>query len=241
MADRDGAGGADIQAVSRARRILNLFGGDVYELVTAEVAEAVGLNRTTAHRYLTSMTAVGLLGPGSRHSSYVIGPLATRLGAIATGATPVMAVAPRLMHELCEELEATVTLSLWASIGAMVVYAAEPRTDDAVLTIRLGTVLAVNAAQSMIFAALRDDMAHRPFDAEVEHVRQTGFALARYEFGIIGIAAPIFDGKGLCAATGLMALSGSHADAALPVRSRRLREMAEQLSVELGATRRLAG
>jgi DNA-binding IclR family transcriptional regulator len=240
MPERDSAG-SDIQAVSRARRILSLFTGDTSELVTADVADALGLNRTTAHRYLTSMAAVGLLGPGSRHSSYVIGPLATRLGAIATGATPVMVVGPRLMHALADEVEATVTLTLWATTGAMVVYAAEPRTNDAVLTVRLGTVLAVHAAQSMIFAALRDDMAHRPFDAEIDHVRKTEFALVHYKFGILGIAAPVFDAKGICAAVGLMALAGTQADAALPVRSRRLSEMAAQLSVELGATTRLAG
>ena len=233
MPDSEGAGGADIQAVSRARRILSLFNVERSELVTAEVAEALRLNRTTTHRYLTSMAAVGLLAPGSRHSSYVIGPLATRLGAIATCSTPVLAIAPPYLQALSDELETTVTLSLWASTGAMVVHGAEPRTAGAILTVRLGTVLPMGAAQSQVFRAWLD--ADRAASAEAEQVREAGYAIVRHPEGIQVIAAPVFDAHGLCAAAGIVALSGTLTDAATPLRSRRLREMSDQLSVELGA------
>src|SRR5690348_7176510 len=127
MAKTEGPGRADIQAVSRASRILGLFHVDRSELVTADVAIELGLNRTTTHRYLTSMASIGLLGPGSRLSSYVVGPLATTLGAIATNSAKVLSVAPRHMAALSDELGATLVLSLWASTGPMVVHVAEPR------------------------------------------------------------------------------------------------------------------
>lgn len=50
-------GQSDIQAVSRMAQILRLFGPDAPELSVSEATERLQLNRTTVHRYLTSMTA----------------------------------------------------------------------------------------------------------------------------------------------------------------------------------------
>lgn len=247
MADGDDETGANIQAVSRASRIMRLFNVERLELVTADVAKVLGLNRTTTHRYLTSMAAVGLLVPGSRHSSYAVGPLATRLGAVAIGSTPALAVAPRHMQALSDELRATVTLSLWASTGAMVAHVAEPQTAGAVLTIRPGTVLRPNSAQGVMFAAFgaedapriagaRERMSaadRREFDAHVERAREDGALVAR-RTGVVAIAAPVFDGEHLCAAMAVVSLDGMVTDAAAAERAQRVRAVAGQVTAELG-------
>jgi DNA-binding IclR family transcriptional regulator len=218
---------ADIQAVSRASRILGLFDVGRPELVTADVADALGLNRTTTHRYLTSMAAVGLLGQGSRPSSYVVGPLATRLGARAIGAMPVTRVAPKRMQALSDDLAATVTLALPVANRAMIVHVAAPRTDGAVLTIRPGTVLPESAAQSVVLAAFRG----RGF----EDVRRSGLSVVR-DRGVVAVAAPVFDASGVCAAASVASLAGPATEAAVPERARRLREMAEWLTAQLGGS-----
>ncbi|MFD2415175.1 IclR family transcriptional regulator [Amycolatopsis pigmentata] len=258
MAKTEGPGRADIQAVSRASRILGLFHVDRSELVTADVAIELGLNRTTTHRYLTSMASIGLLGPGSRLSSYVVGPLATKLGAIATNSAEVLSVAPRHMAALSDELGATLVLSLWASTGPMVVHVAEPRTPNAVLTIRTGTVLALSTAQGVVFTAFlppgsshldqrRERLApaaRDAFDAEVEKAREECLSVSvRREHGVVTVAAPVFDGEGLCATVAVVGLVGSTLDTVTPERSRRIRELAALLTEELGgrvpeATRR---
>ncbi|MGI5157482.1 IclR family transcriptional regulator domain-containing protein [Microbispora sp. CA-102843] len=249
MQASDELGHADIQAVTRLSRILGLFNVDRTELVTVDVASALGLNRTTTHRYLTSMTTVGLLEPGSRNSSFVVGPLATKLGAMATGSAGVLAIAPRPMAALSDELRATVTLSLWASTGPMVVHVAEPRIAEAVLTVRLGTVLSVDAAQGVLFAAFLPREATRidaqrerlrpaaraAFDEHVEEARRTGLSVVRHrDVGVVAVAAPVFDATGLCASLAVVGLGGTTTDAAVPERSRRVRETADQLTADLG-------
>jgi DNA-binding IclR family transcriptional regulator len=249
MSDLDGARKADIQAVSRASRILALFNVDRTELATADVSKALGLNRTTTHRYLTSMTAVGLLGYGSRHSSYVVGPLSTRLGAIAAGSTPALSVAPRHMQALSDTVGAAVTLTLRASSGPMVTHVAEPRTSDAVLTVKVGTVLPADSAQGVIFAAFARDEAGAPggtrhpglsrseqvgFEQELVRVREQGTCIRRdAQRGFIAVAAPIFDTDGVCAASAIVSLTNAAAEAAMPERARQIQRMAAQVSAEL--------
>ncbi|MEO3858192.1 helix-turn-helix domain-containing protein [Acrocarpospora sp. B8E8] len=249
MQDFDEPGQADIQAVTRTSRILGLFNVDRTELVTVDVAAVLGLNRTTTHRYLTSMAAVGLLEPGSRHSSYVVGPLAMKLGAMATGSAGVLAIAPRFMAALSDDLGATVALSLWASTGPMVVHVAEPQIAEAVLTVRVGTVLPVDTAQGVLFAAFlppeathvdakRERLkpaARAAFDAHVAEARETGLAVMRHrDVGIVAVAAPVFDATGLCSSLAVVGLAGTTTDAAVPERARRVRETADRLTACLG-------
>jgi DNA-binding IclR family transcriptional regulator len=250
MADADQVSRADIHAVSRTSQILGLFSVDHTELVTVDVAEALGLNRTTTHRYLTSMAAVGLLEPGSRHSSYVVGPLATRLGAVATGSASALAVAPRYTPTLSDELGATVTLSVWASTGPMVVHVAEPAVAEAVLSVRVGTVLPVNSAHGVLYAAFGVDPARvdarcaglgraerAAFDAHVREVRDSGVAtMHHHDVGIVAVAAPVRDPEGVCAAVAAVGLVGSLTEAAVPRWSASVRETAEQMTAELGGT-----
>ena len=248
MARGDDAGRADIQAVSRTSQILGLFKVNRAELVTADVAVELGLNRTTTHRYLTSMVSVGLLAPGRRHSSYVVGPLATKLGALATGSAAVLGIAPRQMLPVSDELSATVALSLWASTGPMVVHVAEPRNSDELLTIRVGTVLSTETAQGTLFAAflppelshldkLRerlDPAARRAYDESVERARASGLVVARRrEVGVV-VAAPIFDAAGLCATVAAVGLADSVFESAIPAHSKRIRDLAGRLTAQLG-------
>ncbi len=247
--NQDDVSRADIQAVSRTSRILGLFNVDRTELVTVDVAAALGLNRTTTHRYLTSMVAVGLLEPGSRHSSYVVGPLASKLGTMATGSVGVLSIAPRAMSALSDELATTVVLSLWASTGPMVVHVAEPRIAEALLTVRVGTVLPVDSAQGVLFAAfLPPEATHldrqrerlqpadrAAFDANIEEARRTCLAvIRRRDVGVVAVTAPVFEAAGMCASLAVLGLAGSTTDAAVPERSHRVRETAERLTAALG-------
>ena len=100
----------DIQAVTRAAQVLALFDTKRSELTVAAVAKELGMNRTTAHRYLTSMEHAGLLvrngngyeaGPlviqvGGVVLAFRIGqPLVAILGAIVAGVTSVNVVGVR--------------------------------------------------------------------------------------------------------------------------------------------------
>jgi DNA-binding IclR family transcriptional regulator len=131
----------------------------------------------------------------------------------------------------------------------MVVHVAEPRTPDAVLTVRTGTVLSINTAQGVVFAAFLppgsshlDEQRGRftpsvraVFDEEVLRAREACLSVAvRPEHGVVTVAAPVFDREGLCATVAVVGLTGSNVEAVTPERGRRIRELAALLTEQLG-------
>ena len=66
-----------IQSIDRAALVLGLLDQDTRTLSPAIVAERLGLNRTTAHRYLQSLQSSGFLDAG-----YGLGPIFDQLSAL---------------------------------------------------------------------------------------------------------------------------------------------------------------
>jgi DNA-binding IclR family transcriptional regulator len=203
---------AEIQAVSRAAQILALFGPDTPELTAAEAAERLGLNRSTAYRYCTSLVAAGLLERGLGAGGFVPGGLLLQLGAFALGRRKVMDLATPYLRELSSGTHLTAVLSLWGSAGAVVSRVEEDPARTALVTVRVGTQLPLDAAQAKVFLAfLRDqltvnrllgnlpDVQRANLTTELEHVRATGHVAGVTADGIVAVAAPVLDEHGICA------------------------------------------
>jgi DNA-binding IclR family transcriptional regulator len=212
----DGARGdrgdqADIQAVSRVSQILSLFDPATPEVTTAEVAERLGLNRTTAYRYCTSLVAAGLL-KRSAEGGYAPGGLLLQLGAFAISHRRVVNLAPRHMRTLSRATQTSVVLSLWGLAGPVVSRVEENVSTIVVVSVRVGSHLPLDAAQSRLFLAYHADqpamerlMANLPgpardeLRADVERVREVGHCSAMSTPGVVAVAAPVFDEYGICA------------------------------------------
>jgi DNA-binding IclR family transcriptional regulator len=202
---------ADIQAVSRVSQILSLF-DPATPLVTANmVAERLDLNRTTAYRYCTSLVAAGLLERNAE-GGYVPGGLLLQLGAFAIGHRRVVNLAPRHMRALSRATQTSVVLSLWGLTGPVVSRVEEDTSTIVLVSVRVGSHLPMDTAQSKIFLAYHADqlsmerlMANLPAQtrnelrAEVEHVRAVGHCSAMSTPGVVAVAAPVFDEYGICA------------------------------------------
>ncbi len=65
--------GSNIQVIDRLARVLELFAGNGREMKVREVATALHLRRSTAHRYLASLSRAGLLRTEGDGAIY-IGP-----------------------------------------------------------------------------------------------------------------------------------------------------------------------
>jgi DNA-binding IclR family transcriptional regulator len=202
---------ADIQAVSRVSQILSLFDPATPELTAAEVAERLGLNRTTAYRYCTSLAAAGLL-ERSVEGGYAPGRLLLQLGAFAIGHRRVITLAPRHMQALSRTTRSSAVLSLWGLTGPVVSRVEENPSTVVILSVRVGSHLPLEAAQSKVFLAYHADqlsmgrlMANLPgpardeLRAEVERVRAVGHCSAMSTPGVVAVAAPVFDEWGICA------------------------------------------
>jgi DNA-binding IclR family transcriptional regulator len=236
---------SDIQAVARVAEICGLFGSN--ELTAADVAELTGLNRTTAYRYCSSMVAAGILERGSRRGTFALGGLMLQVGIRALNRRRVVDIAPAHLRRLRENVRLTAVLSLWAAGRPVVALVEEDASRSIMITVRAGTRLDENAAQTHIYLAHADGdamaAALQGLDAEaaakliadVDLARRQGYALASYDGGMFGAAAPIFDENGICATVAILGAQQltdlSESSAAL----RALRATADQLSEELGA------
>lgn len=208
---------ADIQAVSRVSQILALFEPATPELTAVEVAERLGLNRTTAYRYCTSLVAAGLLERTSERGGYIPGGLLLQLGAFALGRRRVVNLAPRHLQALSRSTQTTAVLSLWGLTGPVVSRVEEEVSTIVVVSVRVGSHLPLETAQSKLFLAFHADQlsmerlmanltdeARARLRAEVEHVRAVGHCSAMSTPGVVAVAAPVFDEYGICASVAIV-------------------------------------
>jgi len=254
----DNASSGDIQAVRRVARILRLFSESTRGLSVAEVAERTGLNRSTTHRYFSTMVAEEILERDpDEPSTYVPGRLMLALGTIAQGQRRLLEVAPSYMRALSKAANLTVTLSLWSSFGPIVSLVSEPSTHPVLLTVRVGSRLGPESAQTRLFLALSQEegIAERflrplalrdrqELEASFTEIRKTGICRVRLpNIDAVGIAAPVFDHHELAATIALLGTVSSLSIAGSP-QEEALVDAAAAVTAEMGGTetaRRLTG
>lgn len=211
------ASSSDIQAVARVGQILALYGPHTTELTAVDVADRLGLNRTTAYRYCASLVVAGILERGPRRGTFVLGGLMLQLGIHAIGRRRVVEIAPPYLAELSAAVQMTAVLSLWGARGPVATLVEEERSRSIVVTVRAGSQLDVNAAQTHVFLAHHADhnalgkMTEQVTAAErakvesaVYSARRNGYSIAHHEGGVFGAAVPVFDEYGIAATLALL-------------------------------------
>ncbi|WP_344861894.1 IclR family transcriptional regulator [Amycolatopsis ultiminotia] len=148
-------GTGDIQAVHRVAEILRLFTLTSPRVTVAEAAATIGLNRTTVHRYFSSLVLDEILERAPDDATtYMPGRLLLQVGAVAQGQRRVLDVAPRHMGDLSVGTGLTVVLSLWGASGPVVSLVSETGTHPILITVRIGSLLGWDSAQTRLFVAL---------------------------------------------------------------------------------------
>jgi DNA-binding IclR family transcriptional regulator len=246
----DNASSGDIQAVRRVALILRMFSESARGLSVAEVAERTGLNRSTTHRYFSTMVAEQILERvAGEPSTYVPGRLMLTLGTIAQGQRRLLEVAPPHMRALSRATNLTVTLSLWSFFGPVVTLVSEPSTHPVLLTVRVGTRLGRESAQTRVFLALaREEGAAGQFltplaprdrqelEASFAEIRKTGICRVHLpNVDAVGIAAPVFDHHDLAGTIALLGTVSSLSITGSP-QEEALVEVAAAVTAELGGT-----
>ncbi len=205
-----------IQSIERAAQVLALFDQDTQSLSSVTVAERLGLNRTTAHRYLVSLQAAGFLnrmnGPG---------PLLDQLGAYISARRKVLGLAPVLMRGLSDATGLTVVMSIPGRSGAVVALVEESTAGTTVVTVRVGTILPPKSAQSRVLMSFQEDQsvisrylsqgvagdATRELE-QLARIRREGIGWSDLgHLGLATVAAPIFCDGNVQAALALIGTS----------------------------------
>jgi DNA-binding IclR family transcriptional regulator len=204
-------------AVARALGVLELLALSPEAARLSAVALALGLQKSTTHRILSTLTSLGYVEQVAETGCYRATLKLWELGASAINEHPVARVARPFLHELHRATGETVSLTMLA--GDEVLYLDKIVSPRAIrFTTRVGSRVPapLTAGGKVLLAHQRDPRASikrsaariersRPLDVEalvreLEEVRERGYAISSYSPGVISVAAPVMARDGRAAA-----------------------------------------
>lgn len=203
--DRERGANGDIQVIARLGDVLRQFGPDRSTLRLAPLAEELGMQRPTLHRYLNSMVSAGLL-ERTADANYSLGPLLVQLGTTALSGLHVIEAALPSMRQLADDARQTVVLGVWGGSSVVVARVVEVPDTLVRVVVRPASVLPIDSAQTQVFLAfspdpqlvrgslaLLDQEARENVTRQVLEVRTTGISVwSRISAGIRAVAVPVF-------------------------------------------------
>jgi IclR family acetate operon transcriptional repressor len=207
-----------IQAIERAVAILNAFSVDEPELGVTEIAERVGLHKSTVHRFMVNLDAAGLVERNPRRARYRLGLHIFELGGLVmqrmnlwdealpfleglvrdTGETGHLAVLDGGEAIYVERVEARRPLRVPSAIGRG--YPAHATNLGKVLLADLPRerVLEIVATRGLAAYTRNTITELDVLEAELERIRERGYAIddEEYDEGLRCIGAGVRDHSG---------------------------------------------
>ncbi|MFT4306132.1 MAG: IclR family transcriptional regulator [Microbacterium sp.] len=202
----------------KALTVLQMFTDERPELTAVEVAENLGVARSTAYRYLQTLVQSHFL-TDTGHGSFRLGLRVLELARIARRGYGLSDLCVPAMRELANEFHQTVLLTKQMGNSVVCLEREESRQQYVRLSYERGSILSINAgASALILLAWQPEervrqvlssVEMRPFtqntvidvDAIIRKlvkIREQGFAHTEGEVDAkaTGIAAPLFDSNG---------------------------------------------
>ena len=207
-----------IQAIERAVSILNAFSMDDPELGVTELADRLGLHKSTVHRFMVNLDAAGLVERNARTGRYRLGLHVFELGALVmqqmnlwdealpfleglvhdTGETGHLAVLDGGEAIYIERVEARRALRVPSAIGRG--YPAHATNLGKVLLADLSRerVEAIIAERGLAAYTSQTITDPAELEADLELIRRRGYAVdnEEYDEGLRCIGAPVRDHSG---------------------------------------------
>ena len=115
-----------VQSVERAVGILELFGPDRPFLGITEMAELMGLGKTTVHGLVKTLCGLGMLQKDPDSSKYQLGLKLLELGHVSAGNLEVNQKSAGLVQSLAARTGFTCRVGLWSQSSILVVLNALP-------------------------------------------------------------------------------------------------------------------
>jgi DNA-binding IclR family transcriptional regulator len=201
-----------VGSIIKGARLLDLYSTDRREISLNEFTQEAGYNKTTTHRLLQTLVAVGWL-VRSASGGYRLGARMLVLGAIARADLDLRNEALPFMRQLADELGDTSFLMVPGPQGAVVVETIVGGNPVQVHGLAVGSVLPYHvAAGPVVLAAFSPETRALALAAErtpfTEHttcdlddfarrldaVREHGYSVSieDYIHGVGAVAAPVF-------------------------------------------------
>lgn len=223
----------------RALDILLMFGDDHLVLSAAEVAAQLSVARSTAYRYLQSLTQLRFVEEADGRG-FRLGPRVIELARLARRGLGLSEISRPIMKRLSDQVSESVLLTRLAG-NVVICLEREDSSGRAVrITYERGEVLPINAgaAAFVLLAWLPDDQVkallgttrltaltadtlttNKEVLVRLRETRAQGYAISRGELDpdVLGLAAPVRNGDGeVIAAVSVAALSARIGDRRVP-------------------------
>lgn len=205
------------QAVLRAVALLKAFTPDRPERGLADLARAVGLNKTTAYRLLAALESERMVERGRNGEAYRLGPELVALGGRAQGSQELREASRAVLGNLALETRETATLEVLVGADTLIL---EEATGSYVLGSMpsIGTRWPAHATSTgkTILAFLSEEERNRSLprvlpsvtprtladraalERDLARVRERGYALSQEELepGFVAVGAPVHSAEG---------------------------------------------
>jgi len=246
----------EIQSLSRAIAILDCFTVEEPQLGVREVARKTAMSVSTVGRLLASLNALGLLSQDSGSRLYRMGPKVMAYNMVYTSTLDIRGSARPMLEELFRLTNETVSLYVLAGEQRVCADCIES-SERLRVVVRVGEHMPLHAgsAGKALLAFMPPEeverILSRPLERmtaktvvskegilrELKQVRANGFATShseRFE-DVIGVAAPVFDGRGMVvAALNVAGPSQRFTDQSVAKLRPRLLDLAQKISRLLG-------
>jgi len=209
---------APVGTLERGLSILQFFKA-ASEAPISEVADAVGLSRSTTYRIGERLRELGFLEVNAATGRWRLGREAVQLGVVALQSTDVMQVAPELLRVLLEMAGEAVNLAVFDADSMVLLYR-EQGPQSVTISSRLGSHRPMHASSlGKAFLAAMQESERRillgriplkrytgdtiasaaALDREIAVIRARGYAIDRGEFEatLACCAAAVFDHRRL--------------------------------------------
>ena len=222
MSERQHGRLATSQSLERGLAILSSFSAERRSIGASEMAQELGLSRSTAHRYIATLAGLGYLNQDPATRKYLLGPRVLELGFTAINSMELRDVAAPHLRRLCDETGHTVNMAILDDVDIVYVerFRASRRHQNEIdLDLHVGSRLPAYCTSmgKVLLAFLpdaeRDDLLSRitfsrrgpntltsrtALVAELRHVRATGIAVNNEElaYGLRSVAVPVLAANG---------------------------------------------
>jgi IclR family acetate operon transcriptional repressor len=212
-----------IRAVDRALAILKLFIREEGEMSASEIGQRLHLHRSTTFRFLATLMSSGFIEQNPGNNKYYLGVASLELGSAFLRHSNLRDVAMEMLEALRDGTGETVHLAILDNYEVIYLEKLAGLHPIGHMSSRVGnrSPAYCTGLGKAILAYLSEDkvrdmfqiieirkftentiMERRAFFEELSRTRSDGFAVdvQEHELGVMCIAAPVFDHKGVIAA-----------------------------------------
>jgi len=223
------------QSLERGLAILSSFNSDRPLIGVSELSRGLELSRSTAHRYVVTLTKLGYLQQDPDSKRYRLGPKVLDLGFSAINSMDLREVSAPYLRQLSDETEHTVNLAILDGVDVVYIErcrTATPGQREIDLNLHVGSrlpayctamgkaILAYVPEERLEDLLERVDFSPRgpntltnakSFREELARIRAAGIAVNDEElaYGLRSIAAPVLAQSGKIAAAINLAVHSS--------------------------------